>query len=501
LKGGGEETYEPTFTFHGFRYVGVEGYPGDLRADAITGIVVHSDTPPAGAFECSDPRVNQLQRNIVWGQRGNFLSVPTDCPQRDERLGWTGDAQVFLRTAAHNMDVAGFFTKWLNDLEDGQGEDGDFPDVAPPVACGTGTSAWGDAGVLCPWTLYLCYGDRRILEAHYPAMVRWIDHCRRHSDHLIRHVSGSNYGDWLSIAADTPMDVLCTAYFAHSTARVARIAAILGRDNEAAEFAQGFDAIKAAFNKAFVAADGRIKGHTQTAYLLALAFELLEEDMIPLAVGHLVVDIETRGHLSTGFVGVRELCPVLSRHGCNDLAYRLLLTDTFPSWLFPVKHGATTIWERWDEWTPEKGFQDAGMNSFNHYALGSVGEWLYETVGGIAPDPSQPGFKHIILRPRPGPGLAWVKCVQHSLHGTIATRWKRECGTWTLDVTLPCNTRTTLHIPCGEVSRVREAGVPATEADGLNYLRMEEGAAVFDAEPGRYRFIVTDEGPHGGQAA
>jgi len=491
LKGGGEEVYEPAFTFHGFRYVGVSGYPGEWRTDAVSGIVVHSDTPVSGAFECSDQRVNQLQHNIVWGQRGNFLSVPTDCPQRDERLGWTGDAQAFIRTATYNMEVAGFFTKWLIDLDDDQKEDGAFPDVAPHVATGVGTSAWGDAGVICPWTIYLCYGDRRILSDHYAAMVRWIEYCRRHSDNLIRRKSGSDYGDWLSIEASTPLDVLCTAYFAYSTSLVARIAAVLGHSDAAADFRQLFEAIRAAFNREFVDADGQIKGQTQTAYLLALAFDLLDEEKTSLAVEHLVADIEARGHLSTGFVGVRELCPVLSRFGHHDLAYRLLLTDSFPSWLFPVQHGATTIWERWDGWTPDRGFQDPGMNSFNHYALGSVGQWLFETVGGIAPDPAQPGYEHIILRPRPGPGLTWARCTYASMYGMIETHWRRDDHVLTLEITLPINTMTTLHVPCTDVAQVREGGRAVREVEGLRFLRMAEGAAVFDAVPGTYQFTAT----------
>lgn len=490
LKGGGTEVYEPAFTFHGFRYVGVEGYPGELTPEALTGMVVHSDMPPAGDFECSDPRVNQLQRNITWGQRGNFLSVPTDCPQRDERLGWTGDAQVFIRTAACNMEVAGFFTKWLIDLDDAQGGDGDFPDVAPRTDAGSGTAAWGDAGVICPWTIYLCYGDRRLLEAHYPAMVRWVEYGRRQSKDLIREKAGSNYGDWLSINAATPIDVLSTAYFAHSTHLVAQAAAVLGRDDDAQKYGRLFEDIKAAFNRAFVAADGRVKGDTQSCYLMALAFDLLPAEKVPMAVSHLAADIERRGHLSTGFVGVSHLCPTLTRHGRNDLAYRLLLTETFPSWLFPVKHGATTIWERWDGWTPEKGFQDPGMNSFNHYSLGSVGQWLFETVGGIGPDAARPGYKHILLRPQPGPGLTWAGCRLDTPYGRVTTHWTTEGGGLRLEVGLPCNTTATLHVPCQDVTQVTESGVPVLLAEGLKFLRMEKGAAVFEAAPGLYHFTV-----------
>jgi alpha-L-rhamnosidase len=320
LKGGAEETWEPRFTFHGFRYVELTGFPGRPDLDAITGVVVHSDTPPVGTFECSHPLVNQLYSNIVWGQRGNFLAVPTDCPQRDERLGWMGDAQIFIRTASYNMDVSRFFTKWCQDIEDAQRRDGSFTDVSPDVCCGSGTAAWGDAGVICPWTIYRVYGDTRILERHYAAGAKWIDYLVGHSKDLLRPAQG--YGDWLSIRADTPKDVLATAYFALSTRMMANFAKALGKDADHAKYENLFQQIKTAFNKAYVADDVRIKGNTQTDYVLSLAFGLLDPDKHPAAAKRLVDDIAAKGdHLSTGFVGVGHLTPTLTREGYVDVAY------------------------------------------------------------------------------------------------------------------------------------------------------------------------------------
>jgi alpha-L-rhamnosidase len=488
LKGDGEEAWEPRFTFHGFRYVEVTGYPGKPALDALTGRVVHSATPLTGRMETSSPLVNQLLRNIDWGQRGNFLSIPTDCPQRDERLGWTGDAQIFIRTATYNRDVAAFFTKWLQDLEDAQSPAGAFPDVAPRQSyVGEGTAAWGDAGVICPWTIYHSYGDTRILERRYASMSKWVAYLQANSTDLLRPDKG--YGDWLSIQADTPKDVLATAYFARSTQLLSKAARVLGKEDDARRYEALWEAIKAAFNKAYVAPDGRIKGDTQTCYVLALHFDLLPEDKRAVAARRLAADIEARGgHLSTGFVGVGYLCPVLTNMGYTDLAYRLLMNDTFPSWGYSIKHGATTIWERWDGWTEEKGFQDPDMNSFNHYSLGSVGEWLYSAVAGIDTDPEQPGYKGIRIHPRPGGGLTHVKAEYASIHGPIATDWKLEDRQFTLNVTIPANTTATVHVRAQSKDAVSEGGKPAQTAEGVTFLRWEDGYAVYAIGSGTYAF-------------
>ncbi len=487
LKGGAEEVYEPRFTFHGFRYIELAGYPGKPALDAVTGIVIHSDTPPSGSFTCSDPLINQLQSNIRWGQRGNFLSIPTDCPQRDERLGWMGDAQIFVRTSTFNMDVSRFFAKWMVDVEDAQRPDGAFTDVSPFVAAGAGTAAWGDAGVICPWTIYQVYGDRRILERHYAAGARWIDYLKAKSNDLLRPAEG--YGDWLSIQADTPKDVLATAYFGCSTRIMAKMAGVLGKTEDAAKYEALFQQIKTAFNKAYVAADGRIKGNTQTCYVLAISFDLLPEDKLAAAAKYLVADIESKeGHLSTGFVGVGHLMPTLTQAGYLNVAYRLLGQDTFPSWLYSIKQGATTIWERWDGWTKEKGFQDPGMNSFNHYSLGSVGEWMYDTVAGIGLDPRKPAFKHIVFRPSPGGGLTFAKAEYQSMHGRIVSDWKIVNSELLLKLSVPANTTATLLLPTRDGDQIKEGGIPSRAAEGVTYLWQDKGIARLELVSGDYSF-------------
>jgi hypothetical protein len=496
LAGKGEEIWQPSFTFHGFRYVEVTGYPGKPSPDAITGIVVHSDAPVVGSFECSNPMVNQLWRNIVWSQRGNFIEVPTDCPQRDERLGWTGDAQIFARTATYNMDVAAFFTKWLVDLEDAQTKEGAFPDVAPhKVAMGSGVAAWGDAGVICPWAIYQVYGDRRVIERHYESMQKWIAYLQKNSKDLLRPAHG--YGDWVSIGSNTPKDVIATAYFAYSTRLLSKMAAAIGKSEDAKKYETLFQQIKDAFNKAYVSDDARIKGETQTCYLLGLYFDLLPEDKREPAAKHLVADLRKRNwHLSTGFVGLSYLLPTLTQMGHLDIAYRLLNNDTFPSWGYSIKNGATTIWERWDGWTEEKGFQDPGMNSFNHYAFGSVGRWLFGIVAGI--DTEESGYKRIIIRPQPGGGFSYANASYKSIHGKIVSDWKIKGDMFTLKVTVPANTTATVYVPARDAESVTESDRPAVRSKGVRFLRMEADAAVYEVGSGNYAFVSEAYEPRGG---
>ncbi len=488
--GDGVETWQPRFTFHGFRYVEISGLTNPPAMDAVTGIVIGSDNPPAGEFACSDARINQLQSNIQWGQRGNYISVPTDCPQRDERLGWMGDAEVFIRTATYNADVAAFFTKWLVDVDDGQTAEGSFSDVSPNTMGCNGVPAWGDAGVICPWTIYEVYGDKRILAQHLPAMTRWVEYLREHSDGLIRDRDrGNDYGDWLSIGANTPKDLIGTAFFAYSTHLLAKSYRELGRVEEANKYDQLFTNIKGAFNQRYVAADGRITGNTQCAYAMALKFELLPIELQTKAAQYLEDDINAKGnHLSTGFVGVSYLLPVLTQAGKADTAYGLLFQDTFPSWLFSVKHGATTIWERWDGWTPEKGFQSPSMNSFNHYSLGSCGEYLFGGIGGI--HHASPGYKTILIEPVIRNGLTWANTSYNSIHGKIASTWKSDGDRLTLEVTVPVNTTATVSIPAKDISSITESGQPVAAAEGVKFLRQENDQTVFEVGSGTYQFAV-----------
>lgn len=525
FKGGGEEVWEPKFTFHGFRYVEVEGYTGDVTRDTITGIVLHSEMEQTGSFECSDPMLNQLQHNILWGQKGNFVDVPTDCPQRDERLGWTGDIQVFVRTAAFNMNVAGFMTKWAHDVTDAQNPDGSIPSVVPYAAKvpTDGGPAWADAAIICPWTIYLCYGDIRILEQSYETMTRFMDFLLETSPGYIRcaqdYEGWPGFGDWLSINASTPRDLIGTAFLAYDANLMAQIAHVLGNTEDETKFRQLFNDVKKAFadhylagsqlpvvaakpsimRKAMDEADalsrGNLKsvdyGHipsqvfntnlfvpTQTAYILALHFDLLANELRSTAAAELVADIERRGmHLSTGFVGSPYLPHVLSENGRGDIAYALLLQKGWPSWLYAVTQGATTIWERWDGWTDDNGFQDAAMNSFNHYAYGAIGAWLYNTVAGIEIDATQPGYKHIIVRPQPGGELTRATARLKTLYGEVVSEWKIERQGFSLTVVVPANTTATVHLP-GDGKRIVTLNGETT------------AGAVHAVTAGRYQFTV-----------
>ncbi len=497
--GADEFTWQPRFTFHGFRYVELTGLDAEPQPDAVTGLVLSSDMPLAGTFECSDPRINQLQSNIVWGLRGNYLSVPTDCPQRDERMGWMADTQVFVPTAAYNADIAAFMTKWMTDVIDAQREDGAHSDVAPVTRGLTyGTPAWADAGMIVPWLMYETYGDKRLLERSIDSMIRWVEWCREHSTGLLRDRDrGNDYGDWLSIKADTPKDVLGTAYFAHSTDLVARSLRVLGRRADAEKYQRLFEAIRAAFNAAYVAPDGRIKGDTQTVYILGLRFDLLSEEHRASALKYLVDDVRAKGdRLSTGFVGVSHLLPVLSNNGRPDIAYRLLLQDDFPSWLYSVKHGATTIWERWDGYTPETGpHPDIGMNSFNHYALGSCGQWLFEGVAGISQPAGKSGFEQISIHPRTEGAITEARATYRSIHGSISSDWAVQGGLFSLNLTVPPNTVALVSIPTATPRDIRESERSLDRIDGILATAQTSAGVVLKVGSGTYRLKAPYQAP------
>ncbi|MFI1398759.1 alpha-L-rhamnosidase [Streptomyces sp. NPDC020681] len=476
LKGGGQETYEPRFTFHGFRYVEVTGYPGRPPLAAVVGHVIHTSAPFTMDFETNVPMLNQLHSNITWGQRGNFLSVPTDTPARDERLGWTGDINVFAPTAAYTMESARFLTKWLQDLRDGQSADGAFPDVAPFISpLGKGVAGWGDAGVTVPWALYQAYGDVRVLEQSWESMLKWLDYLRTHSSGYLRPATG--YGDWLNVQDETPKDVIGTAYFAHSADLVARIAQALGKDP--APYQSLFGSVRDAFRRAYVSAGGRVKGDTQTACVLALSMDLLAETDRGPAADRLVELIRAKDwHLSTGFLGTPRLLPVLTATGHTDIAHRLLLQRSFPSWGYQIDRGATTMWERWDSIKPDGSFQSADMNSFNHYAYGSVGEWMYAHLAGIAP--AAPGFEKVLVRPRPGSEVTEARGRFDSVRGPITTHWKTDSVGFRLALTLPANTTAEVWIPAAAPEHVTH--------EGAKFLRAQDGCAVFAVGSGTHRF-------------
>ncbi|MFH1745898.1 MAG: glycoside hydrolase family 78 protein [Planctomycetota bacterium] len=505
LRGDGVEVYEPRFTYHGFRYVEVAGLTEAPPLETLTGCVVHTDAREVGEFKCSDPLLNKLWRNIIWTQRANLHSVPTDCPQRDERLGWTGDILAFAQTGCFNMDMAAFFTKWIPDLRDAQTADGRYPDFAPhpfdPGARFSGVPAWGDAGVFVPWCQYQNYGDRRMLERHFESARRWVDWIHENNPDLLwQNKRHNDYGDWLN--ADTlklegwptqgaamPKDAFATAFFARSTQLVARMAQALGRESDALRYATLAAEIRQAFNHAYVDADGRIVGDTQAGYALALHFDLLPEESRAVAAQRMVdCFAKYDGQISTGFHSTICLMNELTRHGCVDEAYRLIGNRKMPSWGYAIEHGATTIWERWDGYVEGRGFQNPGMNSFAHYALGSVGEWMYRTIVGINPDPEIPAYKHFIIRPRPGGDLTWARGSYHSIHGRIACEWRVEGERLRLDVTVPPNTRATAYLPTTNVRTAEESGQALADAEGVQDVRPAKDHIVCELAAGSYSF-------------
>lgn len=500
LKGSGVETFEPHFTFQGFRYVAVQGYPGELTPQSLTGIVIHSEMSPTGEFESSNPLINKLQRNIIWGQKGNFLDVPTDCPQRDERMGWTGDAQVFARTAAFNMDVSGFYTKWLRDVAADQIESGSVPYVIPDVLSSKdrpagGAAGWADVAVILPWTMYLTYGDKRVLEVQYDSMNKWIEYMRKRAGDDYIWDGDYHFGDWLAFAttrpdypgATTGKDLIATAFYAHSTDLMQRIAHVLGKEDDAARFGELFGKIKNAFQREFVTEAGRVGEGTQTAYVLALEFDLLAEQLRPTAAKRLAQEVRERKHLTTGFLGTPYICHVLSRYGYLDEAYMLLTREDYPSWLYPVKQGATTIWERWDGQKPDGSFQDKGMNSFNHYAYGAVGDWMYQVAAGIDVNAAAPGYKHILIQPQPGGGLTRISAAHMSMYGRVSSKWQIENGSFSLVAEIPVNTRASVSLPKATLDQVKE-GSTALSADKTLQARQEGDAVVVEVGSGKYVF-------------
>ena len=476
----GEAVYEPKFTFHGFRYVQLIGFDELPAKEDITGVVIYSDMEPTGTFACNDEMINQLQHNIQWGQKGNFLDVPTDCPQRDERLGWTGDAQVFSMTAGYNFNVAAFYTKWMKDVAADQLDNGVIPHVIPDVLNGQGgATGWADVVDVIPWSVYKIYGDTRILEESYPAITRWVGYMNERAGDDYLWTGDTHYGDWLAYAttssdypgATTEKDLLATAYFYYTTTLTAKIAQLIGKPQDAEKYKQLAANIKEAFNDEFVTPNGRLVSHTQTAYVIALSFGILPDSMVDAAAAYLAGDVEKFKHLTTGFLGTPILCPTLSAIGRDDLAFMLLNRKEYPSWLYSVTQGATTIWERWDGQKPDGSFQDVGMNSFNHYAYGAIGEWLYKHVAGIKVDENNPGYKKFFLAPNPGGGLTNVNATFDSMYGKIVSDWMVSDGQMTYKVEVPANTSAEVVLPNAKVAEV-------TMSDGLKSGAKQTGSSV-----------------------
>ncbi|HEY2720985.1 MAG TPA: family 78 glycoside hydrolase catalytic domain [Chitinophagaceae bacterium] len=499
LKGGEEEILEPHFTFFGFRYIKIEGYPGEIKPEDFTAVALYSNMEPTGSFSCSNALINQLQHNIQWGQKGNFLDVPTDCPQRDERLGWTGDAQVFSRTASFNMNVNNFFAKWLKDVAADQFKTGSVPFVIPNVLGegAGGSTGWADVCTIIPWNMYLAYGDKKILEQQYPSMKAWVEYMRGQSKNDLWN-TGFHFGDWLFYrpfddndgrSAVTDKYFIAQCFYAHSTQLLINAAKVLGKDDDVTRYSSLLQKVKEAFLKEYVTANGRLVSSTQTAYVLALNFDMLPESQRAEAAQRLADNVKSYGnHLTTGFLGTPYLCHVLSRFGYDDVAYKLLLQDTYPSWLYPVKMGATTIWERWDGIKPDSSFETPSMNSFNHYSYGAIGDWMYRDVTGIDTYADSSGYKHIRIKPHPGGSLSFANADLKTYYGNVSSHWKIDNGKFELDVEIPANTQATVYIPANSPGSVMEDSVGLNLVNDLKVIGNESNYVVVKIGSGKYHF-------------
>ncbi|GGH69668.1 alfa-L-rhamnosidase [Saccharibacillus endophyticus] len=481
------QTFTPHFTFHGFRYIAIEGLEeidtGDFRACAL-----HTDMEETGSFRTSNPLINQLQSNIQWGQRGNFLDIPTDCPQRDERLGWTGDAQVFAGTAAYNANVALFFTKWLRDLASEQTAEYGVPHVVPNILGDQeGAAAWSDAATVIPWVMYQTYGDLKILEDQYESMTGWVDYISARCGSSGLWQTGFQYGDWLALDKEESADrtgatdkyLVANAYYAYSTDIVRQTARILNKNEDAAKYDELYLRIKQAFNDEYITKTGRMVSETQTGCVLALHFDLADEKYKPRILESLTTNIANhKNHLSTGFVGTPYLCHVLTEQGEHELAGTLLLKEDYPSWLYAVKKGATTIWERWNSILPDGSFDESGMNSLNHYAYGSIGDWMYGKLAGIGL--LELGYKKVSIKPQFIKGITWVEASFRSVYGEIRSVWSCENRKIRIEVKIPANTTAVIHLP--------EKAEPIEVGSGLHTFEYETATSL---EKDRYSMDST----------
>ena len=497
LHGKGEEIFEPHFTFHGFRYLRVTGFPGEIKPENFTAVTLYSNMTPSGQFKCSNPMLNQLQHNIQWGQRGNFLDVPTDCPQRDERLGWTGDAQAFSRTACFNMDVHNFFSKWMKDVAADQSADGRVPFVVPNVLgpMAGGSAGWADVSTIIPWNIWLAYGDRKILEDQYQSMKGWVGFMQNHStDHLWN--TGFHFGDWLFYrpaddndgrSAVTDKYLIAQCFFAHSVQLLVNAAKVLNKQDDVQKYSDLLQQIKDAFLKEYMTSSGRLVSGTQTAYVLALQFDMLPDSLRPQAAKRLVNNIQDYdNHLTTGFLGTPYLCEVLTRYGYDTVAFKLLLQESYPSWLYPVKMGATTIWERWDGQKPDSSFQTPGMNSFNHYAYGAIGDWMYRNIAGLDTYDEGAGYKKIRIFPHTGGNLNFASAELETGYGKLSVNWKVNNGNFSMDVEIPSNTTAAIFIPAVTASSISENGKPLSDEKEIvvkgkqgNYIELQTGSGSY----------------------
>ena len=502
LKGDQEgEEWTPDFTYHGFRYAEVSGLKEKPDTSVITGLVLGSNNPVAGHFECSDSMVNKLYSNIVWTQRSNFVSIPTDCPQRDERLGWTGDAQVYVSSATLNMDIAAFYSKWLVDLNDSQLENGAYPFFAPsPAGFGSNgfSPGWMEAGIICPYQIYKSYDDIEVINKFWPNMSKFMSFLEKRANGKNYFPEGSfadispkgGFADWLSIGKKTSPDMLATMYYGYCSILMSEMADAVGNKTDAEYYSSLYQKIRQAFLEHYAAPDGRLKcneaaygngegyvdgsrgfsGNTQTAYANAIYMHMLPDSLIQIAGKYLNQLIEeNNGYLTTGFLGVKPLLPALSETGYTNTAYQLLLNTKYPSWGYEIDNGATTIWERWDSYTKGKGFQDAGMNSFNHYSFGSVCEWMFQFMAGIRSDGT--AYKNIIIKPDiPKDKIKFVNASINTMNGKIESSWKLEGGRLIMNVVIPVNTIAEIYIPSSDPGSIK---INDSELKKLSYIKID----------------------------
>jgi alpha-L-rhamnosidase len=484
------ESWTPEFTYHGFQYVELSGFPGTPGLDAVTGIVIHSDTPMHGTFECSDPMLNKLYSNMVWTQRANFFEMPTDCPQRDERMGWTGDAQIYVRAATFNADIASFYTKWLRDLNDDAWDYGAYPAYAPrPLARPNEHHAagWMDAGVICPWTIWQVYGDTRVISEHWKKMNDFMSWRAARDKKLTGAIDDCGFGDWLSVGdVKTPIAFIDLAYYAYDARLMAEMAQAIGQAKDAEKYTGVADRVTAAFQKKYLSPDAKLGIHNQSAYAIALFFDLIPADQRAAAASHLADLVKENGNkMTTGFLGTRPLLPVLSATGHHDIAGILMQQREYPSWGYEVDNGATSIWERWNSYIKGVGVHEPSMNSFSHYAFGAVCEWMMADLAGI--DRAAPGFDRVRVAPRPTGTITHAAASMETRHGKLASAWKIEGDQFLAEITIPANTTAEVVLPVrGEI---RESGAKAEGRPGIR----EVNGKQLTLGSGTYQFSATLE--------
>ncbi|MGW2571688.1 family 78 glycoside hydrolase catalytic domain [Streptomyces sp. NPDC001537] len=490
----GTVTYEPTFTQHGFRYIEITGVTQPPALSDVKGIVWGSDLPATGTLKTSDSMLNQLVSNISWSQRGNFLSIPTDTPARDERLGWTGDISLFAPTANYLVDTRAFLSHWMVDVRNSQYPNGDLPAVVPTPQGQFGDSGvgWDDVMITAPYHVWRSYDDTSILRENYPAMQKFFQFVRTSAGPDLLEPGRTTFftNDWLNLDDPTEQGILGTAYYAEDARMMAEVAKALGDEAAAADYSKLSADIREAFTKAYVAADGTVMGNSQTGYAMALAMNLVSDPALVEKVGSKFVAklALTDYHLRTGFIGTPRLLPALSRIGRSDLAYKMLLHKDYPSWGYEVVNGATTMWERWNSIMPDGSFGPVDMNSFNHYAYGAVGDWMFQNISGLSA--LQPGYKRSRIAPMPVGDLTEGSGSLKTVYGLLSSKWSTHNGAFDLKVTVPVNTVAEVHVPSKTRWAVTEGGRRADQAKGVRFLRMEDGAAVFEVGSGAYGFRV-----------